>query len=165
MQNQFDNNFENSFNNGFESQNSSVAKYQKLKQDAVEREQESGKNREERPEVNKQGYYDSEIFDGGPLQSEIIGWKKQFTKVYSTNIEDDIFIWRPLNRFEYKQIMSTPNTNELMREEMICEICVLFPYGYCYEDMVNQAGGVPSMLAEQIMQKSGFTRKVSVTPL
>lgn len=161
MPNQFDNNFNNEFENEFESPNPAVARYQKLKQEAMEREQETQPKRE----VNKQGYEDREIFENGPLQSEIIAWKKQFGKVYSTNIEDDIYIWRPLNRFEYKQIMSTPNTNELMREEMICEICVLFPYGYCYEDMVNQAGGVPSMLAEQIMQKSGFTRKVIVTPL
>ena len=108
---------------------------------------------------------DYEVFPGGPLQSEISSWKKQYGKVYMTEIEDDIYVWRPLSRFEYKEVMNVPNTNELSREEMICEICVLFPYEYTYEAMINQPGGVPSMIAEQIMQKSGFTRKVKVTLL
>ncbi len=108
---------------------------------------------------------DFEIFPGGPLQSEVNGWKKQFGKVYATEIEDDTYLWRPLSRFEYKEVMNVPNTNELSREEMICEICVIFPYEYTYESMINQPGGVPSMIAEQIMQKSGFTRKVKVTLL
>lgn len=120
---------------------------------------------EQRPPRIMQGS-DMQAWQGGPLQSEILGWKKQFGRIYKTATPDgDTFVWRALNRFEYKSIMSTPNTNELMREEMIAETCVLFPYDYCYEDMVNQPGGIPSMLAEQIMQKSAFTRKVTVEAL
>ncbi|MNQ63141.1 hypothetical protein D3C85_775120 [compost metagenome] len=120
---------------------------------------------DDRPQRIMQGG-DTQAWPGGPLQSEILAWKKQFGRIYKTNTPDgDSFVWRALNRFEYKQIMSTPNTNELLREEMIAETCVLFPYNYCYEDMVNQAGGIPSMLAEQIMQKSAFTRKVTVETL
>ena len=155
------NNFnENNFNNSEDNVTDSILRYQKLRQDAA-------KFVQPEPEIEQEDRieYDMPIFDEGPLESEIIAWKKQFGKVYSTDIEGDVFIWRPLNRYEYKQIMATPNTNELIREEMICEICVLFPYGYSYEHMVNEAGGIPSMLAEQIMQKSGFTRKVSVMAL
>ena len=155
------NNFnENNFNNSEDNVTDSILRYQKLRQDAA-------KFVQPEPDIEQEDRieYDMPIFDEGPLESEIIAWKKQFGKVYSTDIEGDVFIWRPLNRYEYKQIMATPNTNELIREEMICEICVLFPYGYSYEHMVNEAGGIPSMLAEQIMQKSGFTRKVSVMAL
>lgn len=106
-----------------------------------------------------------EDYPNGPKESEILAWKKQFGRVFLTELEDEIYIWRKINRFEYKEIMSIPNTNELSREEMICETCVLYPYEYSYEDMVNQAGGVPSMIAEQVMQKSGFTRKARVIAL
>jgi hypothetical protein len=109
---------------------------------------------------------DLPIFPGGPYQSQLDAWKKQFGKVFATELETgETYIWRTINRFEYKEVMSIPNTNELTREEMICEVCVLFPSEYSYEDMVNDKGGVPSMLAEQIMQKSGFTRKARVIAL
>lgn len=109
---------------------------------------------------------DKQAFPGGPRESEISAWKKQFGKVFATELETgEWYIWRTLNRFEYKEVMSIPNTNELTREEMICEVCVLFPHEYSYETMVNDKGGVPSMLSEQIMQKSGFTRKARVIAL
>lgn len=121
-----------------------------------------------RPKLGRPGKQfgqDGPIFAGGPLESQVIAWKKQFGRIYSTEIDGEVFIWRTINRFEYKELMSVANTNELMREEMICETCVLFPYDYTYEAMVNGAGGVPSLLAEQIMQKSGFTRRAKITLL
>jgi hypothetical protein len=108
---------------------------------------------------------DKPAFEGGPLESQVLAWKKQFGRVYMTELEGEIFIWRTINRYEYKEVMNVPNTNELVREEMLCEVCVLFPYDYTYETMVNEAGGVPSLIAEQIMQKSGFTRRAKVTLL
>lgn len=121
-----------------------------------------------RPKIGRPGKAiatDGPIFAGGPLESEILAWKKQFGRIYSTELDGDIYIWRTINRFEYKEVMSAPNTNELMREEMICEVCVLFPYDYSYESMVNEPGGIPSMLSEQIMQKSGFTRRAKISLL
>lgn len=102
------------------------------------------------------------LFEGGPLISEVESWKKQYDSVY---IVDDlpgdlIFIYRTLNRFEYKSIMAQPNTDPLMREEMLCQICVLFPYEFSYGQMANMDAGVPSILAEHIMQTSGFVRGV-----
>lgn len=108
---------------------------------------------------------DKPLFEGGPLESELLAWKKQFGKVFMTELDGEFYIWRKINRFEYKEVMSIPNTNELSREEMICEVCVLFPFDYSYETMVNDGGGIPSMLAEQVMQKSGFTRKAKVIAL
>ena len=122
----------------------------------------------ERPSMaapNKAAKTDKPMFEGGPLESEVLAWKKQFGRIYQLKHEGRVYIWRPMNRFEYKEIMSIPNTNELMREEMICEVCVLFPYDYSYATMVNDLGGLPSLLAENIMQKSGFTRRVEVVAL
>lgn len=107
---------------------------------------------------------DEELWPGGPLTSQVLSWKKQFGEgnVYISEIVDELYIWRTLNRFEYKSIVTTPNVDPLAREEMIAEACVLWhPYGpgpFTYEKMAGAKAGVPARLAELIMEKSGFDR-------
>ncbi|MCX7610383.1 MAG: hypothetical protein N2043_02195 [Ignavibacterium sp.] len=108
---------------------------------------------------------DYRIFPGGPYQSEINSWKKQFGEIYTTEICGERFIWRCINRYEYKEIVSIANTDPLMREEMICETCVLYPSNYDFETMANGKGGIPAALSELIMEKSGFTRNFEVRKL
>jgi len=111
---------------------------------------------------------DAPIFPGGPLASQISSWKKQFAtttldgeiikegEIYVSRIGNDHYIWRPLTRYEYKQIVALPNTDPLQREEIICETCVLWPENYNYESMARDKAGVPALLAIQIMEASGF---------
>jgi len=111
---------------------------------------------------------DSPIFPGGPLVSQITSWKKQFGvtdmegnlfkegEVYVSQFGNQQFVWRPLTRYEYKQIVNLPNTDPLQREEIICETCVLWPEGYNYEMMAKDKAGIPALLAQQIMEASGF---------
>jgi len=111
---------------------------------------------------------DGPIFPGGPLKSQIDSWKKQFAitdeegniikegEIYVSKIGNDYYVWRTLNRYEYKQIVNLPNTDPLQREEIICETCVLWPMGYNYEKMAKDKAGVPALLAQQIMEASGF---------
>lgn len=105
---------------------------------------------------------DEPIFDGGPTRSEVLSWKKQFEvdghSVNLTTIGEENFIWRTLSRTEYREIMALPNLDPLQREEVICEICVLFPYEYNFSTMANRKAGVPAILAEQIMHESGFKK-------
>ena len=102
------------------------------------------------------------IFPNGPLRTEVASWKKQFEidghTVNLTEIGSELFIWRPLNRVEYREIMAIPNTDPLQREEIICEVCVLFPYEYNFKSMSERKAGVPAILAEQIMKESGFVK-------
>lgn len=105
---------------------------------------------------------DELLFEGGPTRTELMSWKKQFEvdghSVNLSEIGDDVFIWRTLNRVEYREIMNIPNTDPLQREEIICEVCVLFPYDYNFKAMAEQKAGVPALLAEQIMKESGFSK-------
>lgn len=100
------------------------------------------------------------IFEGGPSQSEVSSWKKQFeVDNHTVNLSEhagEVFIWRTLNRVEYREIMALPNTDPLQREEIICEICVLFPYEYNFTNMAANKAGIPAVLAQQIMKESGF---------
>lgn len=116
---------------------------------------------------------DRPLFEGGPLMSQVQSWKKQFGavdsegnviqegEIYLTQIGEDRFVWRPLNRYEYKEILALPNTDPLQREEIICQTCVLWPEGYNYEMMARGKAGIPALLAEQIMEASGFVNQLT----
>lgn len=98
------------------------------------------------------------IFPGGPTRQQLEDWKAEYNdKIYMSEFEDKAFIWRPLTRFEYKSILKLQNADALFREERICETCVLWPEDYKYDDMADGEAGIPSLLAEQIMDASGFT--------
>lgn len=117
----------------------------------------------EGPAVRPMGR-DEEIMPG-LYQSDIDSWKKQFPGVYHADIKGRDFIYRQLSRFEYKEIIAQPNTDPLMREEMICEYCVLYPIDYDFTKMGDDAAGYPALLSETIMDTSGFTRDIRITKL
>lgn len=110
---------------------------------------------------------DTPIFEGGPGVSQVEIWKKQFTKekVFHTQILDKHFVFRTLNRFEYKQVVAIENIDALHREEIICSTCVLWPYNYDFKRMASEDSGYPSTLAQIIMENSGFTKEYGIEVL
>lgn len=107
---------------------------------------------------------DEILFAGGPAKSELESWKKQFEAqgldiwIVDDLPTDQVFLYRDMNRYEYKAIMATPNTDALMREELICEQCVLYPYDFSYAEMSTAKAGIVSILSQHIMGTSGFTK-------
>ena len=110
---------------------------------------------------------DTPIFDGGPGVAQVDIWKKQFSKekVMHTQILDRHFVFRTLNRYEYKQIVAIENMDALYREEVICRTCVLWPYNYDFKQMAQEDSGYPSTLAQIIMENSGFTKEYGIEVL
>lgn len=104
------------------------------------------------------------VFEGGPNVAQVEIWKKQYDKekVFHTKVLDRHFIFRTLNRFEYKQIVAIDNIDALYREEIICNTCVLFPLNYDFKTMAAEDSGYPSTLAQIIMENSGFTKEYSI---
>lgn len=122
------------------------------------------------PESEEQYYIDPDdtpIFEGGPGISQIDLWKKQYTKekIFHTQILDKHFVFRTLNRFEYKQIVAIENIDALYREEIICHTCVLWPFNYDFKKMAAEDSGYPSTLAQIIMENSGFTKEYGIEVL
>lgn len=109
----------------------------------------------------------SEIFAGGPSISQVELWKKQFgsNKVFHTQILDKHFVFRTLDRYEYKQIVAIDNIDALYREEIICKTCTLYPFDYNFKKMAVEDGGYPSTLAQIIMENSGFTKDYGIEVL
>lgn len=94
------------------------------------------------------------LFPGGPTIGEIEEWKKIHGEIYLTTINDDVYIWRPLTRKELKEV-HTATSGVHQREETYCKICNLWPSDYDFTNQHEKAG-VPSVLSEQILLKSGF---------
>lgn len=111
--------------------------------------------------------FDEPLFVGGPTKSQLDSWKKQWEgyDIYVTEIQEQYFIFRTLNRFEYKQIVALPNVDALQREEIICETVTLFPYSYKWDVMAKEKAGLPSTFSQIIMEKSGFTNEYSIEVL
>ena len=110
---------------------------------------------------------DFQIYENGPYFSQIEIWKKQYGQghVLHTQIIDKHFIFRTLNRFEYKQIVAMQNVDALMREEIICSTCVLHPRNYDFKLMAANEAGYPSTLSKIIMENSGFTAEYGIEVL
>lgn len=108
--------------------------------------------------------FDAPIFENGPTRSHVELWKKEYAghNVFALNILDEFFVVRTLNRFEYKQLVALESVNALQREEVICNTCVLFPQKYDFKAMAIAKGGIPSTLAQIIMESSGFTKDYQI---
>lgn len=110
-------------------------------------------------EVLEKEDYLEEVFekDNMPNQNTINEWKKQFKdRIYSIKLTDkDVFIWRPLTRKEFKELNQL-EADALTKEESLCEICILWPENYGADEIENGIAGAPTILAEHIMQTSGF---------
>lgn len=100
---------------------------------------------------------DELLFPGGPTYDELEKWKSQFNgEIYYTEFDDENkFIWRPIRRKEYKEI-SKVQADQFYKEERIAERCMLFPKNYGFMDMTHGKAGIPSLLHELILEKSGF---------
>lgn len=108
--------------------------------------------------------YDDVLFPGGPTKSQIQSWKKEWDgyDIFVTEILNETFVFRTLNRFEYKQLVTFIDINALQREETICQTAVLWPIDYDYIKMSTEKAGIPSTLSEIIMEKSGFTKDFAI---
>ncbi len=103
---------------------------------------------------------DEPVFPNGPTRAQVEQWKAMYGEIYATTFGDQVFIWRTLNRTEYKEILKIQNADSLYKEERMCEKCVLWPIGYNHIAISTSKAGIPSMIAEEIMAKSGFETTV-----
>lgn len=108
-----------------------------------------------------------DFWDGGPKVGKVQKWKKEHKSIYVTAVTADVFvIWRTLSRPEYREYMEqveevtrtgqvAPSMAQMMVEETISDICMLFP---TYEDAMEDGGlaGLPATISQQCLEASGF---------
>lgn len=110
---------------------------------------------------------DQEIWEDGPTARMVKQWKEQFGDVYVTSLSFDKHIaWRVLTRLEYKTIvkkmeqmvqagtLSSAEAN-MWNEEAIADLCILYPQ-LDKSEMNGIMAGVPSLIAQEVLEASGF---------
>lgn len=109
-------------------------------------------------EVEEQIDLNELLFAEGPTLAQVEDWKSRYKgDVFMSDIGNKTYIWRPLIRQEYKSLnrANNPGEDAYYKEEKVCEMCVLFPKdGMSLRS--DGLAGVPTVLFELIMDKSGF---------
>jgi len=97
------------------------------------------------------------IFENGPSQKEVDEWKAKFGDVYSIALGGEKYLYRPMRRFEYKQVMQISQTpdNKSYIEEKIAQICVIWPKIDASKLSTLKAGTI-STLVDLVMVASNF---------
>jgi len=72
--------------------------------------------------------------------------------LYTYQFGDDVFIYRPIGRKEYKDLYLNNRIDDVTKEEVLCQICVLYPPDYDFEDC--EEAGLPTTLASEIIKNS-----------
>jgi hypothetical protein len=95
--------------------------------------------------------------ENGPTQEEIDQWKTQFGDIYSVGLGSEKYIYRPMKRFEYKNViqLSQSQENRTFAEEKIAQMCVVWPAIDPTKLSTLKAGTI-STLVELIMAASNF---------
>lgn len=108
--------------------------------------------------------YDDLLFPGGPTVGQVEIWKKSWEgyKIYVLEILEEMFVFRTLDRYEYKQICAQKNLDALLREELICKTVTLWPPKYDFNSMAKGMAGLPSTYSQAIMERSGFTNQIAI---
>jgi len=99
-----------------------------------------------------------ESYEDAPDAALLEAWKSTYGKFFVSSIlgDDVIFIWRTLNRTEYKQLANSGVVkNQSSYEEAVIRKCVLWPK-VSQEGMASSDAGVVPTLSKQILFKSGF---------
>ena len=95
---------------------------------------------------------------GAPNQEQIDRWKTQ-TEVFTSILsETDVYIWRPVNWHEYKQLQKSSAEhmdNPSYFDEQLVYKCVLWPK-LMPENLPALKGGTIPTLSQQIMGGSNF---------
>lgn len=120
---------------------------------------------EEKEQINGQ----EEVFEGGPTKDQVENWKHKYGDVYMTKFDSETFIWRTISRSEYKEVLNMESEGDQpadwFREEVVTDRCVIWPTDFDYEDIGDGKAGIPAVLAEKIMNKSGFIAEVGAKKL
>lgn len=91
-----------------------------------------------------------------PSVIDVKNWKSKFGKIYLSSVVEDseVYVWRPILRQEWKAILGSGYTDDLLRQEALLKNCLLFPK--LETVLYNRPAGVMSSLETKIMFQSGF---------
>lgn len=103
-----------------------------------------------------------EVVDGYTFEEYIEHLRKEHKTIFSTSIEDDIYIWRKLKRSEYKDITKQvtqafsddPQAQNWYKQELVTKTVLLYPLDA--EEAIEEAAGIPVVICQDCLIRSGF---------
>ena len=93
----------------------------------------------------------------GVTKEQVNEWKEKYGDIYVATFSEEKYIYRPLKRFEYKQILSLNQTQDArtFAEEKVAEKCIVWPKVESAKLSTLKAGTI-STLVDLIMAASNF---------
>ena len=88
------------------------------------------------------------------LDSKIFELKQDHENIFLSEIMNYRFIFRPLTKYEFEEIMYINDFTEEEINEQICNLCVLYPEDFNFSN--PPYAGIPETLKNNIVKKSGF---------
>lgn len=76
---------------------------------------------------------------------------QKYDAVFFSEIDGQLFAYRPLGRKEYKDIVTNDNLDEWSKQDAICEAALIYPTDF---DLDNCIAGIPDQLCNDIISKS-----------
>lgn len=89
--------------------------------------------------------------DDTDLTEIFIQLKEKYRNVFIHQFGSVVFFYRSIGRKEYKTIIDDTLLNDFQKENVICEVCTLYPKDV---DFNNVDAGIPSKLAELVIKNS-----------
>ena len=85
------------------------------------------------------------------LTELFINLSEEHRNVFITTIGQQLFIYRSLGRKEYSDILENPDLTDFSREEVICDVCTLYPRNFNFKKC---SAGTPTILRKKILKDS-----------
>lgn len=92
---------------------------------------------------------DSKAVDVGQI---LLRLQQIYHSLNTYQFNDQVFIYRPVGRKEYKNLYLNNQLDEVTKEEVLCKMCVLYPEDFDFENC--DEAGLPTRLAKQIIKNS-----------
>lgn len=90
------------------------------------------------------------------LKGFLFELKKEFPNIFLSTIKGEEFIFRPLSKYEFDELVLDTNINEQEQIEAICYTATLYPDPEEYDFSNCEYAGIPDTLANDIIEKSVF---------
>lgn len=101
--------------------------------------------------------------DSIEFEQEVQKLKNKYGSIYQIEIADQRFIFKPLSRKDYKDIMGAAfdinmSNDEVIfnRENMIAKTVIVYPDKKIVDNMLETFAGISEVIAEECMKISGF---------
>ena len=76
----------------------------------------------------------------------------EYDQVFMESVDDQVFIFKALGRKDFKDLVDSKAVNDCAKEEIVCEICTLYPENYDFENC--DEAGLPTELCKIILDHS-----------